>query len=175
VAGVRRNAASFLVMIVLAACVGEARERSNLGEPVAVSGELPVLEGRALSGGPLAASDVAAEAVVVNFWATWCGPCREEQPALQRVWERYEDRGLSMIGVNFRDDPAAAKEWIRSYGVTYPSLEDPAGTYGDDFPGFVGLPATYIADSTGQLRYRFFGRVEEAALARVLDEILPSK
>jgi cytochrome c biogenesis protein CcmG/thiol:disulfide interchange protein DsbE len=75
-----------------------------------------------------------------------------------------------MVGVNYRDDAAAAAQWVRHYRVAYPSVSDPDGAYAADF-GFPGLPATYVADASGQLRYRFYGAVTRDSLERVLNEV----
>jgi DsbE subfamily thiol:disulfide oxidoreductase len=131
----------------------------------------PALHGTTVEGGSVDAADLAGKVAVVNFWATWCGPCREEQPALQRTYEAYHDRGVAFVGVNARDDTAAARAWIREFGVTYPSIEDQAGAWADDF-GFVGLPDTYVVDRTGTIRYQITGATNQQQLSGVLDELL---
>jgi len=143
---------------------------SELGVAQEISGELPALEGATLEGGTFGPGDYAGKVLVVNFWATWCGPCAEEQPRLQRIWEWYESRGVQMVGVNHQDNRAAAKDWVADYGVTYPSIEDPSGSYAHDF-GFTGLPATFVADPEGELRYRVYGAVSEEELAQILDRL----
>lgn len=163
--------AAFLCLIGLLAssCTGDD---VPLGEPIATEGPLPLLEGPVLgSDRSLASSEHRGSVVVVNFWATWCDPCREEQPQLIRVSRAYEDRGVQFIGVNVRDGEAAAVDWIETYDVPYPSLSDPEGAYPADF-AFVGLPATFIADRAGQLRYKILGGVSRSTLEGVLDELL---
>ncbi|MEX2102024.1 MAG: TlpA disulfide reductase family protein [Actinomycetota bacterium] len=160
----------FLVVLLIAAsCTGDEQP---IGEPVAIDGPLPAVEGKELPDGEFAPADYEGSVTVVNFWATWCVPCRNEQPVLQDIWETYRGRGVTFIGVNHRDDPAAASEWLREYDVTYPSVLDEDGAYAAEF-GFTGLPATFIADADGQLRFAFFGEVMEAEdLTRVIDEVL---
>lgn len=75
-----------------------------------------------------------------------------------------------MVGINFNDDAAAARDWVETFDVRYPSVSDPDGAAAGDF-GFPGLPATYVADATGQLRYRFYGEVTQSALERILTEL----
>ncbi|MBA3691501.1 MAG: TlpA family protein disulfide reductase [Actinobacteria bacterium] len=155
-----------LLLLPLVACTSP----DGLGL-VAVVRPLPDLAGSTVQGGQLDASDYAGRILVLNVWATWCGPCREEQPALQQVWERYQDRGVRFLGVNYRDDAAAAAAWIDEFGVTYPSIQDPSGAWADDL-GFLGLPDTYVADAGGTIRYLITGATTAAQLSGVLDELL---
>jgi DsbE subfamily thiol:disulfide oxidoreductase len=147
------------------------RPSDEPGAVVELSGTMPGLAGEGVAGGTVGPEAYRGRAVVVNFWATWCGPCRREQPALQRLAEEYGDRGVAFVGVNFRDDPAAAREYLREFGVTYPSVFDPAGEIGFDF-GIPYLPATVLADATGQLRYRLLGAQPESSFRRYIEEVL---
>jgi len=109
--------------------------------------------------------------MVVNFWATWCGPCRREQPGLERVWKEFRNRGVYFLGVNYRDDPVAAREYLKQFAVTYPSIQDQAGALAFDF-GFVGLPDTYVVDRSGRIRYWGFGAVDERELRSLVTKLL---
>ena len=154
------------------ACTRDAGS-SEFGTARPASGPLPRIEGRTLQGGTFGPAEYRGHVTVVNVWATWCSPCRREQPALQAVWERARHEGVVVVGINYNDDAAAAKDWIRTFDVRYPSVSDPDGAAAADF-GFPGLPATYVADATGMLRYRFYGEVTRAALDRILSELEPS-
>jgi DsbE subfamily thiol:disulfide oxidoreductase len=127
-----------------------------------------------VQGGDVATGDYHGKVLVVNVWATWCGPCRQEQPALQEVWSRYAGRGVAFVGLDYRDDDAQAKEWIRQFGVTYPSIKDQAGAYADDF-AFPALPDTYVVDRTGTIRYWIFGATDAAVLGGLLDRLLAAR
>jgi thiol-disulfide isomerase/thioredoxin len=161
-----------LLVIVLAACTGGGGETA-LGIS-AVSTPLPRLVGAAVDpqAGQIASTDFKGKVLVVNFWAVWCGPCRAEQPILQSLWQRYRDRGVVFLGVDERDDPAAAHAQLKDLGVTYPSLSDPDGRYATDFR-FFGLPNTYVVDRTGTIRYQVIGRVHTTGeLATLIDRVL---
>ena len=165
-------AVPLLLLLLFLLTAGTCSEGSADGVGLSrVDRPLPALAGSAVGGGEVSPADYAGRVVVVNFWATWCGPCREEQPALQQVWEDYRDRGVGFLGVNYRDDPAAAAAWIDEFGVTYPSVADPAGGWADDF-ALAGAPTTYIADPAGRIRYLVTGAVSSGQLSAVLDELL---
>ena len=132
---------------------------------------LPRLQGPTLDGGTADSRDLLGSVAVVNVWAQWCGPCLEEMPALQRLHERYRDDGVAFLGINYRDDAAAAKSQVEATGVTYPSIVDRPGAFADDL-GFLALPDTYVVDRTGTIRYVVFGETNETELAGLIDELL---
>ena len=108
----------------------------------------PALAGDSVEGQPLALADLRGNVVVVNFWATWCDPCRDEQPELVSLADDYRARGVEFLGVNERDDTAKARAWIEEFDVPYPSIVDEPGAWADDF-AFFGLPDTYVIDRPG--------------------------
>lgn len=130
---------------------------------------MPTISGPALAGGAVDPQDYRGKVVVVNFWASWCSPCRREQPELEALWRRVEDSGdVAVIGVNYRDDRAAARAYLREFDVTYPSVRDFPGTLMGRF-GIPGLPGTVIADAEGNLRFRVLGTVTEDLLEDLID------
>ena len=170
-----RRIAALLLLLALAAASACTRDSgaSEFGTARPASGPLPRIEGPTLQGGSFGPAEYRGHGTVVNVWATWCSPCRREQPALQAVWERTRRMGVVMVGINYNDDAAAARDWVETFDVGYPSVSDPDGAAAGDF-GFPGLPATYVADATGRLRYRFYGEVTQSTLDRVLAELQPT-
>ncbi|MBI4259506.1 MAG: TlpA family protein disulfide reductase [Actinobacteria bacterium] len=122
-------------------------------------------------GGDISLRDFRGEVVVLNFWASWCVPCRQEAPHLQALWERYGDEGVQLLGVDYRDDPAAAKAYEREFGITFPSVEDPAGSLAGLYE-LLGVPTTFLIDVEGRIVYRFTGRIDGEVLGRAVDEVL---
>ncbi|HVF09139.1 MAG TPA: TlpA disulfide reductase family protein [Actinomycetota bacterium] len=131
----------------------------------------PGLRGEAVVGPDVDTASMDWSVLVVNVWATWCEPCRREQPALLRVHEAYADREVEFVGIDYRDDRAAAERWIGDFGVTYPSLYDPDGrtAVSLDFP-FV--PDTYLVDASGTTRYAIYGETSAEELSDLIDELL---
>lgn len=129
--------------------------------------KLPSLE----DGKPIALSSFRGHVVVLNFWASWCAPCRLEAPGLRRVSERYWDRGVRFLGVDYRDDEAAARAFVDEFRLPYPSVSDPSGSlaYGYEL---IGFPTTFIIDAGGTIRYRFVGYLSEDVLEAALDDVL---
>lgn len=161
-----------LLFAVLVACT--QGPESEIGRPIRIATPMPDVSGESLQARTVSRSDYAGKVVVVNFWATWCGPCRREQPALERLFEQYRGRGVYFLGVDTRDyDSAAVRAWIDEFHVGYPSIQDKAGAYANVF-GFVGLPNTYVVDRSGTMRYKIFGELDPEELAAAIDRVLAS-
>lgn len=159
---------SVLGLTLLASWLQPATEA---GTVVEISRPMPALQGEWINGGTVTPDDYRDKVVLVNFWADWCGPCRKEQPGLQRLSEEYEGR-VQFIGVNFKDDQAKALEYIREFGVTYPSVVDEgplAHRFQMQYP-----PTTFLVDSTGVMRYQLLGEQEEDELRGYLEDLLES-
>ena len=161
-----------LLVVLGLLSVGSACQGSDDGLGlVRVDRPMPALAGTTVQGAEISPSDYAGHVTVVNFWATWCGPCEAEQPALQQVWSQYRDRGVEFVGVDYRDDNAAAAAWVDRFGVTYPSVADAPGGWADDF-SLRGAPTTYVADASGRIRFQISGATTVDELSSVLDELL---
>lgn len=113
------------------------------------------------TGGTLNTHTLRGKVLVVNFWASWCYPaCYEEAPRLQRVWERFRDQGVVVIGVNIQDREDAARKFIQLFGQTFPNGMDRTGRISIDY-GIYGVPETFIIDQNGIIVDKFVGAVPE--------------
>ena len=126
----------------------------------------PALAGETLDGAQLDLADLRGNVVVLNFWASWCAPCRAEAGNLASVAEQTADEGVSFVGVNIKDDRTAAIAFERKQQVPYPSLHDQPGISLTRFRELVPQvpPTTLLIDREGRIAGRFIGGVTEAEL-----------
>ena len=101
--------------------------------------------------------------VVINFWASWCPPCRQESPHFQRLWQRYRERGIVFVGVDIQDTEEDALAYIQEFGLTFPNVRDPDGAVSIDY-GVIGLPVTFFIGTDGIVRGRWVGAIPELDL-----------
>jgi len=122
------------------------------------------------SGETLHLGDLRGRPAVVAFWASWCGPCRQEAPVLARVWRDYRDR-VAFVGVAVEDETSRARAYLQEFGLAFPAGLDGHGTLAQTF-GVEGIPAKYFLDREGRLVRRFVGPIPEQTLRSLLDALL---
>jgi cytochrome c biogenesis protein CcmG/thiol:disulfide interchange protein DsbE len=115
-------------------------------KPEAPDFTLPELDGT----GEITLSSLRGSVVVLNFWASWCPPCKDEAPALQDAWERWQDRGVVVLGVDAQDLTADARAFVEKYDLTYPNVRDGENTVPGKF-GVVAFPETVFIDAEGRI------------------------
>jgi cytochrome c biogenesis protein CcmG, thiol:disulfide interchange protein DsbE len=145
--------------------VDEALARGERKEAPAL--ELPKLGG----GGSSALADYRGQVVVLNFWASWCEPCKDESPLLQRWHRRMEGRGGTVLGVDMYDVTGPAQDFIAEYGLTYPMLKDTDGEGVKQF-GVVAYPETFVIDRRGRIAAVARGPVDEEFMRRSVAPLL---
>jgi len=123
-------------------------------------------------GTAISMQDLRGKPVVINFWASWCPPCRIEAPLIERTWRSYEKRGLIVLGVNIQDRKEDALSYIREFDVTYPNGPDPTGEISIDY-GVSGLPVTFFISGQGEVVRRWVGAIEKPVLISAIEEIMP--
>lgn len=127
-----------------------------LSQAESMSGPAPNFTLKSIDGKNVKLSELRGEVVMVNFWASWCGPCRQEMPILDAMYEEYQDLGFTILGVNVEEDPNAAKKLLKSIPVTFPILLDGENSVSKDYD-VVAMPSTFMVDRDGNLRYKHLG------------------
>jgi peroxiredoxin len=142
---------------------------------VEVGRPAPAYRAVSLNGDSASLEALRGRPVLLNVWATWCHPCRDEIPELQRLYERYRERGLELVGVSVdaAGDNEAVREFMRRYGMTYPVWRDPGERVSAAFL-VVGVPATFLIDRGGVLRWKKTGPIAlgDSTLAGAIEEAL---
>lgn len=149
----RRGPLVVLVVLVAAAAlayglVRPAPERTSAAGKTLPEFTLPLLSG----GGSLSSRDLEGSPVIVNFWASWCDPCRREAPLLERAWREHGPDGLTVLGVDLRDAPANARAFVDKHHITYPVVVDSGERLADELLDVDGLPQTFFVDSSGRFQ-----------------------
>jgi cytochrome c biogenesis protein CcmG/thiol:disulfide interchange protein DsbE len=137
-----------------------------LGKP-APQWELPRLD----DDGALSSAQLTGRPYVVNFWASWCVPCRAEAPHLQAFAQRHARDGIALVGIVWSDDAGNARAFREEFGLTYPQLTDPGTRTALDY-GVFGVPETYVVDGGGIVMAKLVGAVGPTTLDDVLAQVL---
>jgi thiol-disulfide isomerase/thioredoxin len=184
---IRGAAAVVAAAALLAACGSDAGAQGE-ADPGYVTGPgvvsriqpadrstLPRVSGRLLDGGRFVSADHAGTVLVFNVWGSWCPPCRAEAPALQAVWEETRAKGVQFVGVDVKDNDAAARAFEREFGITYPSI-----VTADSGPVLLAfrsslppsaIPSTLVVDRSGRVAARIVGATTYTKLRRLVDEV----
>jgi cytochrome c biogenesis protein CcmG/thiol:disulfide interchange protein DsbE len=152
-------------LVVLGSATYERADIPVAGERVP-DFSAPLLVGK----GSLSLGDLAGKPVVMNFWASWCGPCKDEAPLFKRAYEEYGGR-IAFLGVDIRDARSDALEFVAEYDLDYPSIRDEGMTIYADY-GLTGQPETFFIDSEGILVEHVAGPVDEDGLFQLLDVLV---
>jgi thiol-disulfide isomerase/thioredoxin len=116
------------------------------------SGPAPDFNLGARGGKNLVLSELRGQVVMINFWATWCGPCRQEMPLLEQMYKKYRPMGFTLLGVNVEPDPAGAEDWLKETPVSFPILFDRENRVSKLY-NVSGMPSSVLIDRKGNVRY----------------------
>lgn len=172
----RRRLATAGLVVAIVAAIGVAVRVAPVDDaPLPVSGrpvlefDLPSLDGAT----QVRARDLRGQPLVVNFWASWCAPCRREMPALVTVARRFQGR-VAFVGVNNQDNREDAVEFAASVGLSYPSGFDPSGATARR-TGLRGMPTTLFVDADGRILEQRTGEMSEATIVKTIDRLFPTE
>lgn len=120
------------------------------------SGPAPNFQLVARDGSQVSLGNLVGNVVMVNFWATWCGPCRQEMPHLEALYQRYGSLGFTLLGINVEDDPQGAEAWLAETPVSFPILFDSQNDVTKLYD-VIAMPSTVLVDRNGNIRYVHHG------------------
>lgn len=159
---------------LLAYGVAQKRTDTSIDQAVAVGerieapdASLPLLG----AGGRTSLADYRGKVVVLNFWASWCPPCVDELPLLERTQRRIAPREATVVGVNYKDISTDALGFVRRYDLSYPSLRDRDGEFAREYAS-TAFPETFVIDRRGRIAAKRRGPVDQAWLDATLPELL---
>jgi cytochrome c biogenesis protein CcmG/thiol:disulfide interchange protein DsbE len=138
-------------------------------------GNAPVFSGVTFDGDSFRLSEQRGKVVLLNWWASWCGPCRSEAPILDKLYREYRERGVVFMGIGYLDNRTDALNFIKEIGIAYPTLPDD-GTRISTLYRVRQVPETYLIDTNGVIRLHLPGPLtmeNEGAFRKTLDSLLP--
>ncbi len=163
-------AAALLPLLLLGAWGVLLVSRDAGGRGASIGTEAPDFALADLDGNPVRLSDLRGRPVIVNFWASWCGPCVDEFPILQDAAARHAADGLAMVGIVFRDNSEAARGFMTRMGATWPAAMDPGEDIAERY-GIFGPPETFFIDADGIVVARQIGPLSRSDMERHLSGI----
>ena len=139
--------------------------RPEVGRPA------PAFSVPLFDGGDVTLADLRGKPAVVNFWASWCIPCVDEAPELEKTWQAYKDRGVAFLGIDYVDTEPKAREFMQRHGITYPNGPDLGSRISYDYR-IKGVPETFVIDKDGVVRFVKIGPTTADELRSVLEPLL---
>ena len=154
--------AALLAVAVLAGC----------SRPASPASDVPQFSFSSLEGKTVAMKDLSNKVVIVDFWATWCGPCREEIPHLNELYSELKGKGLEIVGISMDTDGTdGVKDFAHEFRIQYPIVMGDERV-AESFGGIIGLPTTFIIDRQGRVAKKYIGLPPAADMSRIVKELV---
>ena len=161
------------VTTIVGGCGPSTNPAANVTEGIntgnrAIDFQLPTMDGKTVK-----LSDYRGNPVLLNFWATWCGPCRYEMPFLQQIYDSYTSQGLVMLAVDVGENSTTIQNFMTSLNLTLPVPLDANGAVSKEY-SITGIPTTFMVDKDGIIRFKIIGAfLDKAAIETALKTIMP--
>ncbi len=123
------------------------------------------------SGETIRLGELRGKAVMINFWSSWCPPCRDEAPVLEAAWKEYKEGGVVFVGVDIQDKEEDARAFIQEFRITYKNGWDPTGRVAVNY-GVWGIPETFFLDREGRITHKHVGALSMPVITAKLDQAL---
>lgn len=149
---------------------GFSREAKYIPTPL-IAAPAPSFTLPRFDGGEIALDHFKGKVVFLNFWASWCPPCRAEARMLEAAWRQYRDQDVVFIGANIQDEQPAARAFLEEFGITYPNVIDRGSRIAIAY-GVWGLPETFIIDRQGRITYKHVGALGWTTVTAKIEEAL---
>ncbi len=160
---------AFLLLMDQSSSAASAQDFSTV--PVQVDYPAPDLTLTTLGGDPVSLSDYIGQVVLVNLWATWCPPCREEMPTLQAFYEKYKSEGFVLIAIDQGEALPQVNPFVTEFKLTFPVWLDTGSEAGRVFET-MNLPSSYVIDRTGQVRLMWIGGISKKNLEKYVPDVI---
>jgi cytochrome c biogenesis protein CcmG/thiol:disulfide interchange protein DsbE len=135
------------------------------------SGPAPDFSVSLFDGGQVTLSQLRGQVVVINFWASWCVPCRDEAPILEQAWQRYRDQGVIFVGIAYLDTDTESLAFLEEFGISYPNGPDIGTTIADEYR-IAGVPETFFIAKDGRVADLEIGPLTETRLETTIETLL---
>ena len=149
---------------------GFTRDSRYIQSPL-IAKRAPSLTLTLFDGKVIRLEDFRSKVVFLNFWASWCVPCRAEAKTLEAAWQKYKNRGVVFLGIDIQDKEEDAQAFMKEFGITYLNGRDASGKIAVDY-GVWGIPESFFIDRQGQITYKHVGEIGAQTIAAKLDEAL---
>lgn len=147
-----------------------APQRGAIEEGISTGNRLPDVEFMTFAGDPIRLKEMVGQPLIVNFWATWCGPCKQEIPLLQDAFDKHQSDGLKLIAIT-DEDKSVVEPFVQNQGMTFPIMFDKSGRASNKY-GIQGIPTTFFLDRDGVIIARHVGALGPNVLQSYLDDLL---
>jgi len=173
---VQQRLSTFGVLAILAVMaaifvIGYSLYKANQTTPT--EGPAPAFSAMTFDDEPIALEGWRGQAVVVNFWASYCAPCRDEAPMLERLWQDYRDQGVVFVGINTDDIERNARAYLDEFAITFYNAPDVKGKIEDDYR-ITGIPETFVINTEGEIVRHFLSTPRERELREEIERALNS-